>query len=248
MTETLLLISVLALVLGVCVAIALVFGVGSALTMRSESFPPAELESLLGLLVKREDLESVTATLLDQYRKVVRPTRGKVLAKAWYLVQVAGFLLQATWPWTLAIATTFIARDVLMPFTFGGQTEHVFMAVTCSLYVLAGVYSGARTKQALSGALVATTAHVCSMILLATWWVAKAYLLVDVMKANPYLVAACGDCSGETLARWVLWDRVGGLFLGGALFSLVAFACGSIGGSFGSLRERVHGVVRANHA
>jgi hypothetical protein len=235
MTETLLLISLLTLMLGLCIVIALVVGVVSVLTVRSASFSPEELESLLGLLVRREDRKSVTGNLLDQYRKVVLPTGGRALANAWYFVKAIGLLSRATWPWTLAIATTFIVRDMLMPFTFRGQTEHLFIAVTWTRYLLAGAYSGARTKQAFSGPFVATTTHVCSMIVLATWWVAKPYLLVDVMKANPYLVAACGGCSGEMLTRWVFWDRVGGLFLGGALFALVACACGSIGGAMGSL-------------
>ena len=148
-----------------------------------------------------------------------------------------GFLSRATWPWALTIATTFIVRDVLntpRPTAFGAQTEQIFMAVTFSLYVLAGAYSGARTKAASSGALVAATAHLCGMIMLATWWIAKSYWFLDVMRANPYWVADWDGRSAPALQDRLFWDRVGGFFLGGALFSLIAFAFGSVGGAIGS--------------
>ena len=218
MTLILLVISVLTLMLGICVAIALVAAVVSALQMRSE-FPPEELQWLLGVLVKHEARESVLATFFEEYRERVLRAGGRVRANAWYIARVVGLLSRATWPWALAIATTFIARDVVITArfpTFGGHTEQIFMAATVSLYVLAGMYSSARTKAVSSGALVAATAHIGGMVMLAMWWIATSYWFADVKRVNPD------------------WDRVGGFFLGGALFSLIALACGLLGGAIGS--------------
>jgi hypothetical protein len=56
--------------------------------------PPRWLESLLLLLLKRRDRETVSGDLLEEYREVILPTRGASRANLWYLKQVLSMVDQ----------------------------------------------------------------------------------------------------------------------------------------------------------
>src|SRR5262245_34266581 len=82
--------------------------------------PPHWADQLLRLLLKPADHESVSGDLLEEYRASILPARGRDAADLWYVRQVAGFLLRATWFWALIVGAAFVARtayDWLVPTT-----------------------------------------------------------------------------------------------------------------------------------
>jgi hypothetical protein len=82
--------------------------------------PPRWADQLLRLVLKPADRESMSGDLLEEYRASILPARGRDAADLWYLGQVAGFLLRATWFWALVFGVAFVARtayDWLVPTT-----------------------------------------------------------------------------------------------------------------------------------
>jgi hypothetical protein len=75
--------------------------------------PPRWAESLLRLVVRREDFESVSGDLLEEFRESVRPARGPGRADRWYVAQVLGFAWRSTRLWAALFAAAFLARTAL---------------------------------------------------------------------------------------------------------------------------------------
>ena len=74
--------------------------------------PPRWAEALMGVLVPRENKESITGDLLEEYRRAVVPSRGRVRADLWYGVQVA----RALWALTAVFWVTAVAMGVGSPY------------------------------------------------------------------------------------------------------------------------------------
>lgn len=54
--------------------------------------PPRLTEQLLRILLKPRDRDTIAGDLLEEYREVVLPTRGRLRARLWYLRQVVTFV------------------------------------------------------------------------------------------------------------------------------------------------------------
>jgi hypothetical protein len=86
-------------------------------TAHSNARPPRWAESLLRLLLKPEDRESVSGDLLEEYRETIVPTLGSA-ADRWYVRQVASFLVRASWLWGGILGAALVVRyllDTLVP-------------------------------------------------------------------------------------------------------------------------------------
>ena len=59
---------------------------------------------VLRLFLKPRDRETISGDLLEEYREVVRPDRGPILARLWYLRQVASFVSPLTVGLALGVA------------------------------------------------------------------------------------------------------------------------------------------------
>ena len=81
--------------------------------MNASATPPRWAESLLQLVVSREDFESVSGDLLEEYRDSIRPARGPGRADRWYVAQVLGFAWRSTALWAALFAAAFLARTAL---------------------------------------------------------------------------------------------------------------------------------------
>jgi len=79
---------------------------------RPTTLPPSWAESLLRLILRPEDRDSVSGDLLEQYRESIVPVLGAT-ANRWYIRQVASYVLRATWAWGVLVAAISVWRYLL---------------------------------------------------------------------------------------------------------------------------------------
>ena len=130
---------------------------------RAENDPPRWAHSLLPWLVRADRADNIDGDLLEEYREAILPQRGRRRADVWYVRQVAVFLWRLSWIFALVVALQALTRgiaDTVVP------AESYQLRATLSTwgaiwaYLFAGVYAGWRTQRAVTGAIVALTAHV----------------------------------------------------------------------------------------
>ena len=89
----------------------------------ADPVPPPWAEHLLRLVLPPVDRDTITGDLLEEYQEAIRPMRGPVGARRWYLRQVASLILVSNSPaqWTiwlgaaLALVVAFVMRHHLEP-------------------------------------------------------------------------------------------------------------------------------------
>jgi hypothetical protein len=131
---------------------------------RPTTLPPAWAEGLLRLVLRVEDRESVSGDLLEEFRQSIVLARG-VRAGAWYVRQVAAFVLRATWAWGALVGAICVWRyllDTLVPIHY---TPHViaFRSAVMSWALMAtfsgcGAWHAWRTRHLRAGVLLAVIA------------------------------------------------------------------------------------------
>ena len=60
--------------------------------MTPNTRPPLWMEKLLYMFVEARDRDTIAGDLLEEYREVVLPARGRLRAQTWYLRQVISFI------------------------------------------------------------------------------------------------------------------------------------------------------------
>ena len=66
--------------------------------------PPRWAQALVRSLLKPSDAESIPGNLLEQYRAVRRPARGRMQADLWYVKHVMSVLWRVLWPCAVLMA------------------------------------------------------------------------------------------------------------------------------------------------
>jgi hypothetical protein len=120
--------------------------------------PPGWADQLLRLVLKPADRESMSGDLLEEYRASILPARGRDAADLWYLGQVAGFLLRATWFWALVFGVAFVARtayDWLVPTTDFHLRSGVTTIAAITTLMSAGFWAAWRLESLSAGVVVA---------------------------------------------------------------------------------------------
>ena len=130
-------------------------------TDRDLLFPPLWAEQLLRLLLHPRDRESVPGDLLEEYRETIIPTLGRK-ANAWYLRQVAWYLLRATLAPGLLIGMTLVIRylfDTLAPVPYSVGVVHlrsrIMSHALMAILAFASGSSAWRTTQVRTGMVIA---------------------------------------------------------------------------------------------
>lgn len=149
-------------------------------TDRPTTLPPRWAESLLRILLKPEDRESVSGDLLEEYRESILQVRGSLRADVWYVLQVAGFLWRATWFWAVVFSGAFLARtayDWLVPTThFAVRSAVTTWTAVLTLFVV-GFLAAWRSRSFVAGLMAAVvTSQIAALmsvlgsaVLLAIW-------------------------------------------------------------------------------
>lgn len=135
----------------------------------SECHPPAWAEGLLRLLLGREDRESVSGDLLEEYRAGVVPARGRVRADLWYLRQVMGFVWRAVWLWAALLTASVIGRDALdwwlSPTNEFYARSIASTAIAVGLFASAGALTAWRTRSIRSGVVAGLATGLIAAVL-----------------------------------------------------------------------------------
>ena len=174
---------------------------------RSESVqPPRWAEALLRALLGRDDAETVSGDLIEEYRETVCPSRGRRRADVWYVRQVIGFVWRAPLTWGLVFGAFMSGRAVLDAFSPPADW-YLRSAVTSwtaiALIVLAGAWSARRTGRVVSGALVALATFLIGMGLAAAFTSA---LHATVMQHDPEklrMFQVVEEYERSTRVRWI---------------------------------------------
>ena len=121
-------------------------------------YPPAWAELLVTLFAPARRQDSVVGDLLEEYREVQLPRRGKRVADRWFGRHALGFLWRVAMPWAIAFAIMAAARDVLdavVPttdnFHFRSQVS-TYLAM--GMYATAGLVTGWRCGRIVAGTAV----------------------------------------------------------------------------------------------
>jgi len=142
--------------------------------------PPRWAEAMLGLVLRPDDVETVSGDLLEEYRRTIYPSRGRGPADRWFVWQVGGFVWRATWPWGAAFAVLMVGRDALdwfvPPVSFYTRSV-VTSYAAISIFVGVGFWTTYRTRSlrasAFAGIAIGLIAKVLGittvLLLLAVW-------------------------------------------------------------------------------
>lgn len=128
------------------------------------ALPPWWAESLLRELLTPRDRDSLTGDLLEEFRESIVPARGAG-ADRWYVMQVAGYVLRATWAWGVIVASICVWRyllDTLAPIHYTPGVV-AFRSVVMSWALMTtfagcGAWHAWRTTHAHAGVLLALIA------------------------------------------------------------------------------------------
>lgn len=129
--------------------------------------PPAWAGWLLAAMLPLRDREAVTGDLLEEYREVIEPQRGKTGADRWYVRQVFQIALRAHLVWALLFAAIFVARaalDTLVPTHDFGLRSAVTTSGAMTVWVTAGFVLTWRTTLLRSAAIGGAFAAILACI------------------------------------------------------------------------------------
>ena len=132
--------------------------------------PPRWTGALLRTFLKRDDFESVSDDLLEQYRDSIYPTRGERRADLWYITQVLTFVSPGARLFAALFSAQFLTRTALDWFlppldSYTRSAVSTFLGVATLL--TAGLWAAWRSDSlsagALAGLLTAGLASVTSI-------------------------------------------------------------------------------------
>jgi hypothetical protein len=118
--------------------------------------PPRWADALLRMLVRRDDVETVSGDLLEEYRETVRPSLGGRRANVWYVAQVLGFIPPACWVLGGTQGAAMVIRnafDWFVPTTDFNTRSMVTTLTAIALFLAAGLWVAGRSGSLRSGLL-----------------------------------------------------------------------------------------------
>ena len=137
------------------------------MTDHASARPPRWAESLLRLLLRPEDRDSVSGDLVEEYRQSIVPARGTGWAHAWYVRQVGWYALRASWPFGVLVGATLVVRyvfDTLDPVRYTPGVVHprsrIMSQMLVGILALSALRGAWRTTHLRAGVLIAVVTAV----------------------------------------------------------------------------------------
>ena len=134
------------------------------MTNDRSTLPPQWAESLLRLMLRAEDRDSISGDLLEEYRESIMSALG-AKANRWYIRQVAWYVLRASWVWAVLVGAICLWRyllDTLAPihYTPGviALRSSVMSWALFATFVGCGAWHAWRTRHPGAGVLLALIA------------------------------------------------------------------------------------------
>lgn len=125
------------------------------------ALPPRWAESLLRMMLKPGDRDSISGDLLEEYRESIVPTLGAA-ANRWYGRQVAWYVLRPIVPWAVLVGGILVGRyllDTLAPVQYTRGVAHprstIMSWALIVTYALSGCWHTWRAGKLRSGMLAA---------------------------------------------------------------------------------------------
>ena len=185
----------------------------------------------------------ILGDLLEEYREVVRPARGRIRGAVWLVVQLIS--LMRPWMWGLALGITVgvanLVSTAVAPLADDTPPMIVSLGVTIlASWVFAG-FAAERRSRRFSDAIVAgvIVAVLATSIFSAANFARKMIFLDTLRHRSDWqgLVARYHSSGAGDLRSFVISEHLQGL-PGGILFSLAAGAvCGGLGGAYSMWRR-----------
>jgi hypothetical protein len=170
---------------------------------RPTTLPTPWAESLLRMLLKAEDRDSMSGDLLEEYRESIVPALGSG-ADRWYIRQVSWYVLRATWLWGALVGATLVIRflfDALAPVTYTPGVLHPRSAIMSDILIATFALGACRytwrSGHLRSGVLVALAAAAIGGLLSS----AGSALIVGIWH-DPQTLRAIQHSGGLDEALW----------------------------------------------
>jgi hypothetical protein len=128
--------------------------------------PPHGAESLLRMMLRPQDRESISGDLLEEYRRSIVPALG-ARADRWYVRQVGWYVLRASWAWSVLVGAICVWRyllDTLSPIHYTPGVIALRSAVMSWAFIATfagcGAWHAWRTRHLGAGVLLALIAAI----------------------------------------------------------------------------------------
>jgi hypothetical protein len=203
---------------------------------RPTTLPPAWAESLLRLLLRPGDRDSVSGDLLEEYRLVVRPQRGHWNADVWYLSQLAGVAWRATWPCGALLAASVVFRNTIdwrLSPTQDFYARSIVSSVTAiAMFTGSGLWGSWRSRSLRAGALGGVLTGALSAVIITA--ISLGQLAVQHDAHTMTMIAASGGLEEALLLPFVV--IVPGTF------------CAIVGAVIGKTLAAIYSKAKTNNA
>jgi hypothetical protein len=195
--------------------------------MSTSATPPGWAETLLCIVLRPGDFDSVSGDLLEEYRESIHPAYGRRRADLWYVTQVFGFVSRGARLWGILFGAAFVARTALdwfaPPLDFHTRaTVSTYLAI--SLLLATGFWAAWRSGSFVAG----TVAGVATAAIGAAVSMVGAAGLLAIWHDPQTMVAIHGS------------GGVGEVFTLPLLIVVPGMVLGTIGGVAGAAGRRWH--------
>jgi len=189
-------------------------------------------------------MRPIIGDLLEEYREVVLPARGRARAAIWFMTQLAG--LVKPWMWGVIIGLVFgienLVSTAISPLAEDTPALMLtLVTVVLGSWILVGFSAGRRTMRVrdavLAGVVVATISM--SLFGMANW--VRVTVFLDVIKDRSDWVGLMDrfHASGAPdLRSFVMSEYSRGNLLSTAVIAGIGGAMGALGGLVGVRRHR----------
>ena len=195
--------------------------------MSMSATPPSWVVTLLRVVLKPHDFDSVSGDLLEEYRLSIRPSRGQRRADLWYVTQVLGFVSPGARAGGALFGAAFVARTALdwfaPPVDFHTRAN-VSTELGVGILLATGFWAAWRSRSFVGG----TIAGVAAAVIGAGVSLAGAAALLAV-RHDPQTMAAIRGSGG-----------LGEVFTLPLMMVLPGLLLGTVGGLAGAAGRKLH--------
>ena len=189
--------------------------------------PPGWAETLLRVVLKPGDFDSVSGDLLEEYRESIHPVCGPRRADLWYVTQVLGFASRPARLWGALFGAAVVSRNALdwfaPPLNFQTRAA-VSTYLGIGLLVASGFCAAWRSRSVVAGTVAGvTTAAIGGFIS-----IVGAVGLLAIWHGPQTMMAVRGS------------GGLGEVFTLPLLMILPGLLVGTVGGIAGAASSRLH--------
>jgi hypothetical protein len=203
--------------------------------------PPRWAEWLLGVMLKPRDRDTISGDLLEEYREVIVPTRGRTRANLWYLRQALSLVngLRLGLAIGLVFSVWNLVVTILEPLLQDSPVALLgFYGPMFVMWGLAGWMAGRRTGHLAEAVKAGATVALVTFIVFDAGVILRINLLLDVIKHRDdwrNLVANFPASGFDSFRTYVNYVYITASPFKIFVATVIGTGCGLIGGLAASL-------------